>query len=124
LQNTPTFNVELPGLTFSSFEHSGPTPAKFNLAVFMHESPAELQGTVVFRRDLFDESTIATWMQRFEVLLQSIVRQIDTPVNALEMHTVAEHAKTTKKKFEQKRGIRSARREQFNIPDSDTRQGK
>jgi acyl carrier protein len=124
LQNTPTFNVELPGLTFSSFEHPGPTPAKFNLAVFMHESPAGLQGTVVFRRDLFDESTIATWMQRFEVLLQSIVRQIDTPVNALEMHTVAEHAKTTKKKFEQKRGIRSARREQFNIPDSDTRQGK
>ena len=122
LQNTPAFRVELPGLTFSSFEREGPIPSKFELAVFMHESPEGLLGTAVFRTDLFDQSTIATWMEHFTILLQSIVQRIDTPVHMLEMHTEAEKLQQTQKGAERRRSIRATKRGQLDITDINTDQ--
>lgn len=122
LQNTPTFRVELPGLTFSSFEREGPIPSKFELAVFMHESPEGLLGTAVFRTDLFDQSTIATWMEHFTILLQSIVQRIDTPVHLLEMDTEAERLQKAQRQAGRRRSIKAAKRDQLNLTSGETNQ--
>lgn len=68
------------------------TMVKFDLALFMQERAGRLSGALNYRLDLFKASTIATMTTRFETLLQSIVKQPDTPIDLLEMTSDAEHA--------------------------------
>jgi len=95
----PSLQAELPGLMLSSFG-SEITTAKFDVALFMQEGPQGLRGTVNYSRDLFEASTIATMMSRFEVLLHSLEAHPDTPIDALEIYTEAEKVQQAQEKKE------------------------
>jgi NRPS condensation-like uncharacterized protein len=99
LQNAPLSQAGLSGLTLGSFRGET-TTAKFDLAVFLFEEPEGLQGTVHYSTDLFEASTVAVMMSRFEVLLHSIVTYPDTPIDALEIYTEAERIQQAKVKQE------------------------
>src|SRR6266487_3129223 len=99
LQNVPPSRAGLPSLTISPFRGET-TSAKFDLALFMQEDPKGLRGRVNYSTDLFEASTIATMIGRFEVLLHNIVTHPDTPIDALEIYTEAEKARQAKEKKE------------------------
>jgi non-ribosomal peptide synthetase component F len=105
MQNVSMPTIELPGLSLAPVQ-SEITTSKFDLAVFMQEGPAGLQGSVVYSIDLFDEQTIISMLRRFEVLLQSIVTNPDTPVDVLEISTDDEkHGKELEKKTRREKEI-------------------
>jgi len=73
--------------------------AKFDLALFIHERSEQLHGSLIYSQDLFEASTIATMVARFEVLLQSIVKHPDISVDRLEF--IAEDEQVVQKNEEQ-----------------------
>ena len=99
LQNVLSSQTGLPGITLSSLR-SETTTAKFDVALFMQESPQGLHGAVTYSTDLFEANTIATLMNRFEVLLHNIVAYPDTPIDALEFYIEAEKVQQVKAKEE------------------------
>jgi acyl carrier protein/NRPS condensation-like uncharacterized protein len=107
LQNTPKGKVELPGIQLEVAD-GGDTAARFDLALFLQEAAEGIQGSVVYRAELFKEQTIASWMHQFEVLLSSIVANPDTIIDILEIYTVEEKARQEKQKLE--KGHLEARR--------------
>lgn len=95
----PHFSADatMPVITFRSLIDDVQT-AKFDLAVFLQEQEGLLHGKVNYSADLFEASTIATLVTRFEVLLHSIVEQPDSPVDLLEFLTVSEKMQEKHKK--------------------------
>lgn len=89
LQNVPMHRIELPGVELEALPLEE-TNAKFDLAVFLMETPDGLRGHVNYSTDLFKEETIAQLMHQYEVLLQSILAQPDMPVDMLEIYSEAE----------------------------------
>src|SRR5262249_39761971 len=77
LQNVPESMVKLPGIEVEVLP-AAHTAARFDLALFLQEDPEGIKGSVVYRADLFAESTIATWMCQFELVLSQIVARPDT----------------------------------------------
>jgi hypothetical protein len=96
-QNLPRFSAELSDLKVSSSANNDVTVAKVDLAVFLFERPAGLDGLVNYRADLFEPRTIATMMKRFVALLQSIVASPDMPATVLEMTIEDEKEKEEKR---------------------------
>ena len=86
LQNIPESALNLPGIELQTMGTAN-TAAKFDLALFLQESPDGIRGSVVYRRELFEEQTIAIWMRRLEVMLRNIVIRPDTSVDELEIST-------------------------------------
>jgi non-ribosomal peptide synthetase component F len=90
LQNQPSPYAQLPNLVVSHFAGAETMTAKFELALFMQEWSGGLRGVVKYSSDLFEASSIATMMGRFEVLLRHIVAHPDTPIDVLDFYTDAE----------------------------------
>jgi NRPS condensation-like uncharacterized protein len=91
LQNTPRNAVAMPGITFEPIEEEH-ISARFDLAVFLHESPQGIAGSIVYRTALFKEQTMATLKRRLEAILSDIVVRPDTSVDELEIYTDKEKA--------------------------------
>ena len=72
LQNAPREQLQLPGLELSRVGGNNAT-AKFDLTLALQERGEEIQGSLEYSTDLFDEARIARLLQHFEVLLQGIV---------------------------------------------------
>jgi hypothetical protein len=89
LQNMPEEQVQFSQVKTRSLIDRV-SKAKFDIAIFVREVPTGLHGSVIYRTDLFNESTIATLMRRFEVLLQSIVADADTTVDVLNIYSESE----------------------------------
>ena len=89
LQNAPKSELTLPGLTLSSIEESSHT-AKFDLSLDMFESPEGLSGVFEYSTDLFESSTITRMAGHFQVLLEAIVTQPETPILQLPLLTKTE----------------------------------
>ena len=90
LQNLPPSQApQVEQLHLSPVE-IGISYVKFDLAVFVVEDGAELQGTVSYRRDLFRAETIERLVQRFEGLLRQITTNPETPVDLLDFLTPSE----------------------------------
>jgi hypothetical protein len=90
LENLPGARQRpLPGLSVETLEGEA-TSAKFDLALFMHEAPGGLQGAVVYQADLFGQETIATLMDRFELLLRQVVAQPERSIDVLDIATPQE----------------------------------
>ena len=53
LQNTPSGELQLPGLTLRPVEHEG-TTAKFELSLTLGEGPEGFGGALSYNTDLFD----------------------------------------------------------------------
>ena len=99
------------------------TSAKFDIALFMHEMMDGLQGSVEYSTDLFDESTIATMVGRFEVLLHSLTQNPDIPVDMAEMYTEAEKIHILQQKNLRRQAklktLQINKRTEMNLPPSD-----
>ncbi len=66
------------------------TMVKFDVALFMQERAGKLFGTLNYRLDLFQASTIVTMVARFVALLQSVTSQPDISIDLLNMISEAE----------------------------------
>lgn len=93
---TPLFQVlfVLQSVTMPAFELSGlkvqvmelnPGLARFDLALFMAETPEGITGTWKYRTDLFSPEAIARITDNLQTLLSSIAQNPDTRIDALEM---------------------------------------
>ncbi|MBW4556602.1 MAG: amino acid adenylation domain-containing protein [Trichormus sp. ATA11-4-KO1] len=89
LQNVPMPTVELSDLTLAPMEIDNGL-AKFDLALFLAETPSGIVGTWKYNTDLFNAATITRISEHFAILLQSIVAQPDARINTLEMLTEVE----------------------------------
>ena len=89
MDNVPTQDLELPGLTIVPTEEVD-NQAKFDLVLFMAETETEIVGNWQYNSDFFDANTISKLSGHYQTLLQSIVAQPDTRINNLQMITQAE----------------------------------
>jgi amino acid adenylation domain-containing protein len=89
LQNAPMPVLELRGLTARHLAIEKGT-AKFDLAVYLTESPEGLVGVWEYKTDLFDPATIDRVLGHFRTVLEGIVAHPDEPVSALPILTERE----------------------------------
>lgn len=83
LQNAPIPTaVSLPGLTLSPLELDSGT-SKFDLKLSLWESSEGLNGSLEYKTDLFDATTIARMGNHFEQLLRQVVAQPATRLSEL-----------------------------------------
>lgn len=83
LQNTPIPSVvSLPGLTLLPLEVDSGT-SKFDLKLSLWESSEGLNGSLEYKTDLFDATTIARMGNHFERLLRQVVAQPDIRLSEL-----------------------------------------
>src|SRR6185437_2133918 len=71
LQNAPRHDGEFAGLRVT-VEPDADEPAMFDLLLLLEERDESLVGSVNYATDLFDRSTVARWMECFEVVLREI----------------------------------------------------
>ncbi|PSM49200.1 non-ribosomal peptide synthetase, partial [Chroococcidiopsis sp. CCALA 051] len=89
LQNTPITALELPGLALSQFEFDSGT-SRLDLEFHLWQTPAGLQGQIIYSTDLFDRSTIVRMLGHFQTLLEGIVADPHRRLADLPILTVVE----------------------------------
>jgi amino acid adenylation domain-containing protein len=111
MQNIPVPKSGFTGLSVRPFE----TPvewSKFDLALFMIERENGLAGCWVYRRDLFDRSTILEMAACYEILLRTVVESPDTRLGKLGILMQEERSKrrerTPKKQFQREKPAKAA----------------
>ncbi|HVR99074.1 MAG TPA: amino acid adenylation domain-containing protein, partial [Thermoanaerobaculia bacterium] len=82
LQNAPGQALELPDLALSPLDVDGGV-AKFDLTLTLREGAAGIDGVLVYNTGLFDGSTAARLMARFEALLAAAVAGPDLSLEEL-----------------------------------------
>lgn len=108
LQNIPESVVKLPGIELEVLNRES-TAAKFDLALFLQEEPEGISGSVVYRADLFAESTIATWMRQFEIVLSHIVAKLDTAIDGFTIDPGKEKRKQAREQYLKARSVRTVK---------------
>ncbi|MFX0580695.1 amino acid adenylation domain-containing protein, partial [Nocardia nepalensis] len=81
-ENLPENSFELPGLRVAPVDFDIATE-KFDLSLAIRESSSGLVAAFSYARDLFDESTVRVFADRFVRLLAGIVASADAPVGDL-----------------------------------------
>jgi amino acid adenylation domain-containing protein/thioester reductase-like protein len=89
LQNAPTTEIELTGLTVSSLPIETST-AKFDLSLVIDNSATGLVAGWEYNTDLFDSSTIDRMAVHFVTLLEGIVADPNQKISQLPMLTATE----------------------------------
>ncbi|MEH2337088.1 amino acid adenylation domain-containing protein [Nostoc sp.] len=89
LQNAPMSQLELNGLSISSFLIESKT-AKFNLNLLMQNTADGLVGVWEYNTDLFDASTIERMTGHFVTLLEGIVTNPQQQISQLPLLTAVE----------------------------------
>ncbi|KYC42731.1 non-ribosomal peptide synthetase [Scytonema hofmannii PCC 7110] len=89
LQNTPTSQVELSGLSISSFPIES-TTAKFDLTLVMENTAAGLVGVWEYNTDLFNPDTIERMTGHFVTMLEGIIANPKQRISQLPMLTEVE----------------------------------
>lgn len=89
LQNAPTEDLKLPGLTLSTLKVESGT-ASFDLTLSMVDAEQGLKGTLEYNTDLFEAARIDRMLQHFQVLLEGIVTNPDHCLSDLPILTPAE----------------------------------
>ncbi|MBN3990706.1 MAG: amino acid adenylation domain-containing protein [Nostoc sp. NMS2] len=92
LQNAPTSQVELTGLTVSPFPMKGAN-ARFDLTLIMHNTATGLVGIWEYNTDLFDASTIERMTGHFITLLEGIIANPEQQISQLPLLTQPEQQK-------------------------------
>ncbi|MGV9415185.1 amino acid adenylation domain-containing protein, partial [Nocardia sp. NPDC003693] len=90
-ENLPDSTFELPGLRVAAVDFENDT-AKFDLSLTIAEAGPDtgMYAEFAYARDLFDESTVEKFAQRFTRLLEQITAQSQTPVGDLGLLAAAE----------------------------------
>jgi len=89
LQNTPIQILKLSSLTLSRIEFPNVT-GKFDLQIYLWETPAGIRGYFAYNADLFATSTITRMMGHFQTLLGSIIADPNQSLSVLLLLTEAE----------------------------------
>nr|WP_194817280.1 non-ribosomal peptide synthase/polyketide synthase [Nocardia sp. XZ_19_385] len=94
-QNLPDTDFELPGLRIGAVDFEIDT-AQFDLSLTIREAEsagaaAGLYAEFQYARDLFDESTVRVFAERFTRLLGAIVREARRPIGDLGLLSEAEY---------------------------------
>jgi len=92
LQNAPMQELELPGLVLRTQEFETLT-TRFDLECHMWDEPGGLQGFLFFSTDLFDEATIARFIEHYRNSLEAVVATPDQRISELEFLTEDERRK-------------------------------
>ena len=83
--NSPdTTVVELPGVRIEGIPLERGT-TKFDLSLFMRETPDGLRATFEYTEDLFDRTTVERMARHLEALLEAVVEDPETPSADLEL---------------------------------------
>ncbi|MCZ4521274.1 amino acid adenylation domain-containing protein [Rhodococcus ruber] len=96
-QNFARTSLQLPGLTVDEFG-SAPVSAKFDLQFTLGEmqsstgGSAGLHGEIIYATDLFDESTVQSFAQRFLSVVDAVVADDGVRVGDIEIVSAAERA--------------------------------
>ncbi|MEL7407801.1 MAG: amino acid adenylation domain-containing protein, partial [Cyanobacteria bacterium J06558_2] len=85
MNNVPTRELNLPGLTIIALENNVDNYAKFDLVLFINDTEAGIVGSWQFNSDLFDADAIAKLSYSYVSLLQNIVSEPDTIISNLAM---------------------------------------
>jgi amino acid adenylation domain-containing protein len=91
LQNAPRQAFELSGLTLRMMD-LGETTSKFDISVFLSETPDGICGRFEFNTDLFDSETIQRMIGHYETLLAKAVERPDLPVSKIPLLTGEEQS--------------------------------
>ncbi|HEY0783342.1 MAG TPA: amino acid adenylation domain-containing protein, partial [Thermoanaerobaculia bacterium] len=89
LQNAPSGELALPGLTLSFVEQRS-TTAKLDLSLSLAEVAGELRGGIEYSTDLFDGMTVRRLVGHLEVLLRGAVAEPERRAAELPLLTAAE----------------------------------
>ncbi|WP_164003093.1 AMP-binding protein, partial [Pyxidicoccus caerfyrddinensis] len=89
LQNTPTIELRVPGLTFRGAE-SVTGAAKFDLTLSIQEGAEGLACTCDYNTDLYEAQTMARLLEHLQVLLEAAVAHPDTRLSSLPLLSDAE----------------------------------
>ncbi|MGA9769159.1 MAG: condensation domain-containing protein, partial [Blastocatellia bacterium] len=89
LQNAPMPSLALTGLTLKHLEIDTKT-SRFELGLFVGETPKGLAGTWRYDTNLFDSGTIKLLSKQFVTLLSSIVEQPDVRISRLRIFNDSE----------------------------------
>jgi amino acid adenylation domain-containing protein len=82
LQNAPAASVDLTGLTVRKMDiHSG--ASKFDLTLYIIESPREIAGMLEYNSDLFEAETVARMAEDFRRLLEEAMANPDADLDGL-----------------------------------------
>ena len=92
LQNAPAPTLELPGLTLHPHEFTAAT-TRFDLELHLTSVPEGIIGALVYSTELFEESTIRSFAERFRMLLEAVVANPDRRVSQIDLLTSAERKK-------------------------------
>ncbi|BAU65712.1 amino acid adenylation domain-containing protein [Stanieria sp. NIES-3757] len=84
MQNTPMPVFELPGLSLTLREVED-TTTRFDLALFLKETEAGIEGEWQYNADLFAQTTIISLSTHFQNLLNSVTETPDARINNLKM---------------------------------------
>ncbi len=80
LQDAPALDAVLPGVTLETIPIAS-TTAKFDLLLTFVRRGEQLDGTLEYNTDLFDEATVGRLMTSFELALEAAVADPDQPVD-------------------------------------------
>jgi amino acid adenylation domain-containing protein len=89
LQNVPQEKLVLPGLELNQLTSEQVT-TKFDLSLYMFETPAGLQGLIEYATDLFERSTIERLIGHFENLLSGVLATPENRISELTLLNEAE----------------------------------
>ncbi|HEX6290303.1 MAG TPA: amino acid adenylation domain-containing protein [Herpetosiphonaceae bacterium] len=92
LQNTPSTNLKLPGITVSAVPLQSST-AKFDIWLSIEEHADALYAMIEYNTDLFEAATIERLQGHFQSVLRSIVVDVAQPILDLPLLTDAERAR-------------------------------
>lgn len=89
MQNAPRETLRLSGIKITRVPQASGT-SKFDLTLFINETPSGLACWLEYNTDLFDKETIARMLGHFETLLEGIVANPDERLSVLPLLTYAE----------------------------------
>ncbi|MGB7925177.1 MAG: amino acid adenylation domain-containing protein, partial [Pyrinomonadaceae bacterium] len=89
LQNTPTDDSKLTGLSFSPMEHDDRT-AKLDLSLELRDNGSIISGTVEYSTALFDEASVERIVEHYRILIEGIAANPERRLSELPLLTGAE----------------------------------
>ncbi len=84
--NTPTQELELTDIEISQPEH-GEFSAIYDLSLYIREESGQLTLAFEYNTDIFEDATIGRMLGHFEMLINSILENPETPVSQLTLLT-------------------------------------
>ncbi|HEY0782041.1 MAG TPA: amino acid adenylation domain-containing protein, partial [Thermoanaerobaculia bacterium] len=94
LGNLRSADLEIPGFALHVLEAPQRT-AKFDLTLTMADNERRVGGTIEFRTDLFDKTTVMRFAGHYTALLESVGRDLDVPLSRLSFLPASERHQLT-----------------------------